>query len=293
MVPRELLASVRKLEIRTRRTVDDLTAGAYHSVFKGRGIEFEEARPYLPGDDVRDIDWNVTARMGEPFIKTYVEERELTVMLLVDLSASQSAGGPGRSKRERAAEVAAVLALSAIRNHDKVGLLLFTDHTELHLPPRSGRGHGLRLIREVLAWRPRGRGTRIGGALDELMRVMHKRAVVFLVSDFLTAPGDYARPLRIANRRHDLVAVRTHDRLESAWPLRGAAWLEDAETGEAVAFPGGGRGVSGHAAAAAAEQDAMRQACRQAGVDVIELCRDEDFVKPLMRFFRVRQARRR
>ena len=292
MLPRELLASVRKLEIRTRRTVDDLTAGAYHSVFKGRGIEFEEARPYTPGDDVRDIDWNVTARMGEPFIKTYVEERELTVMLVVDLSASQAFGGGGRSKRERAAEIAAVLALSAIRNHDKVGLLLFTDHTELHLPPRSGRSHGLRLIREVLGWNARGRGTDLGGALTELMRVMHKRAVVFLVSDFLVPPESYVRPLRIANRRHDLVAVRTYDPLETAWPPSSMALLEDAETGAALAFPGGRRAREAFARAAAAGQEILRQTCRQAGVDVIELRRDEDFVKPLMRFFRTRQARR-
>lgn len=292
MLPRELLASVRKLEIRTRRTVDDLTAGAYHSVFKGRGIEFEEARPYLPGDEVRDIDWNVTARMGEPFIKTYVEERELTVMLVVDLSASQDFGGGGRSKRERAAAIAAVLALSAIRNHDKVGMLLFTDRTELHLPPRSGRGHGLRLIREVLGWNPRGRGTRLDGALTELMRVLHKRAVVFLISDFLAPPASYLRPLRMANRRHDLIAVRTYDPLELAWPSLPTAMVEDAETGVALAFSGGRRAREAYARAAVAEQEALRQACRQSGVDLIELRGDEEFVKPLMRFFRTRQTRR-
>jgi len=292
MLPRELLASVRKLEIRTRRTVDDLTAGAYHSVFKGRGIEFEEARPYIPGDDIRDIDWNVTARMGEPFVKTYVEERELTVMLLVDLSASQDCGGAGRSKRERAAEVAAVLALSAIRNHDKVGMLLFTDHTERHLPPRSGRGHGLRLIRETLGWTPRSRGTNLAGALTELMRILHKRAVVFLISDFLADPATYRRPLHIANRRHDLIAVRIYDPLETAWPVAGLSLLEDAETGAALAFPGGRRSREKYAVAATAAAEELRQTCRQSGVDLIELRRDEEFVKPLMRFFRSRQARR-
>jgi uncharacterized protein (DUF58 family) len=185
MLSKDLLSQVKKIEIRTRRIVDDITAGAYHSVFKGRGIEFDEVREYTPEDDVRDIDWNVTARMNAPYIKKYVEERELTVVLAVDASASSMFGSGDKTKARNAAEIAALLAFSAIRNNDRVGLLLFTDQTELYLPPKSGKTHGLRLIRELMVRKPERKGTDISEALNNLMRVLHKKAVIFLISDFI------------------------------------------------------------------------------------------------------------
>jgi len=204
------------LEIRTNRAVDELIGGAYHSVFKGRGIEFDEVREYTPDDDVRDIDWNVTARMNAPYIKKYVEERELNVMLALDVSASGAFGSCARTKRERAAEIAALLAFSAAGNGDKAGLLLFSDRRELMLPPKSGRKHALRMIRDMLAFEPQGRGTDIVHAIEDLNRFLTKRSVVFLISDFLGG-GEYEKPLKILNKRHDVIAVRLRDRAEKAF----------------------------------------------------------------------------
>ena len=228
--PKEILKKIRRIELRTRRLVNSMFAGQYHSVFKGRGMNFEEVREYAPGDEIRSIDWNVTARMNAPYIKKYTEEREMTVMLLVDVSASGIFGSVELSKRELAAEVASILAFSAINNNDKVGLILFTDRIELFIPPKKGRLHTLRLIREMLYFEPEGRGTDLAGALDYLNLVVSRRSVVFMISDFL-AP-DFTKALTVSSKRHDLVAMPVIDKGESELPNVGIITLEDAETGE-------------------------------------------------------------
>ena len=233
-----IMSRMRQLEIRTRRMVDDSLAGAYHSVFKGRGMDFDEVREYSPGDEVRTIDWNVTARAGKPFVKKYTEERELTIFLLVDISASGNFGSAAARKRDFAAELASLLAFSAIRNSDKVGLLLYTDRVERFLPPKKGRRHVLRVVRDVLCHEPMGIGTSTANALDVVNRVLHRRAIVFLISDF-EAPGDPAiaratlrRALRLTTRRHDLIAVQVEDPRERVLPNVGIVALEDAESGD-------------------------------------------------------------
>ena len=291
MQTRELLAKVRKIEIRTRRLVEELTGGAWHSVYKGRGIEFSEVREYTTDDDVRDIDWNVTARMGTPYIKKYAEERELTVILAVDASASLFFGKPGGTKRDEAAGIAALLALSAIRNNDKVGLLVFTDKTELWLPPKSGRSHVLRLIRELLAFEPESKGTDIGQAMDSLAKNLKRRSVIFLISDFITELP-YEKQLKILNMRHDLAAVRISDQMELKLPKLSMLSLEDSETGEVSWFDAAsakirnlfGKRVDEKRAAAA-------EKFRRAKVDVVELFCGEDPVVPLMNFFRMRKRK--
>jgi uncharacterized protein (DUF58 family) len=292
MLTKELIAQVRKVEIRTRRIVDDITGGAYHSVFKGRGIEFDEVREYFPEDDIRDIDWNVTARMGAPFIKKYVEERELTVMLVVDISASGAFGSHDRSKRERAIEIAALLAFSAIRNNDKVGLLMFSDETEFYLPPRSGRRHGLRLVRELMAVEPKSKGTSISGALESVLKVLHKKAVVFLISDLID-DEDFSKPLKIANKRHDLISVRILDPYEKVWPKTANLVLEDSETGVRSFFSGKRSSSVDKLNKLMNElHDETRDTCRKAKVDMIDIRCDEDFLKPLVKFFNTRRRRR-
>ena len=291
MDTRELIAKVRKIEIRTRRIVDELTGGAYHSVFEGHGIEFDEVREYMPGDDVRTIDWNVTARMGHPFLKKFVEERELTVYLLVDISASGDFGGEGQRKNELAAELGALLAFSAIRNHDQVGLLLFTDRDELHLPPRKGRRHVLRLVRDLIACERQGRGTDIRAALETLMRVTHRRAVVFLISDFLDRGFEPA--LNICNRRHDVVAVRVGDAHELEPVNAGFVNVEDAENGEAMVFPSLWRRYrEGFRRWGSETHGELPGVLRRAAVDFIDLRTGQDYVRPLMDFFRARGRRR-
>src|SRR5437016_6890483 len=228
----EILKKIRGLEIKTRALVETAFAGDYHSVFKGRGMNFEEVREYQPGDEIRAIDWNVTARLGSPFVKKFTEERELTVMLIVDVSASGNFGSTSQSKRELAAEVACLLAFSAIRNNDKVGLLLFTDRVELFIPPKKGRSHTLRIIREILFFEPQGRGTEPGLALDYLNKIVTRRAVVFFISDF-QAP-DFSRALAVSGRRHDFVAIQIQDERERSLPNVGIITLEDAETGEQI-----------------------------------------------------------
>lgn len=291
MIAKELFKQVKKIEIKTRRAVDDITAGAYRSVFKGRGIEFDEVREYTPDDDVRDIDWNVTAKMGTPYIKKYVEERELTVLLAIDASGSSSYGSGSRTKNECAVEIAALIAFSAIRNNDRVGLLIFTDRTELYLPPKSGKTHGLRLIRELIARKPEGKGTDISSALGNLMTVLHKRAVIFLISDLIDNK-DFSKLLMVANKRHDLVAVRILDPLEIKWPKTAYIDLADSESGETLSFNASSlANCEDFAIAAEKLHIANVKTCARAKVDLIDLRCGEDTVKPLVKFFRQRERK--
>lgn len=300
MTATELLESVRRIEVRTNRLVNDMMVGAYLSHFKGRGMDFEELREYVPGDDVRDIDWNVTHRMCRPFVKTFREERELAVVLAVDVSASSAFGSGSRTKREFAAEIAATLAVSAAKNGDKVALLLFTDEAELFVPARKGRRHVLRLVRDLLAFRPRRRGTDISGALGFLNHVLHRRAIVFLLTDFLhsaataAAPADFITQLGMANVRHDVVCLHLHDPRESTLPEAGLLTIEDAETGELFELDSKSRGVRSRFAAVNAERLAEldRQLIRT-GVDTLRLNTAEPFAAVLQRFFELRRGRRR
>lgn len=292
---REILAKVRQIEIRTSRLAQESLAGQYHSVFKGRGMNFEEVREYVPGDEVRAIDWNVTARSGRPFVKKYTEERELTILLVVDLSASGNFGSGVQSKRELAAEVASVLAFSAIRNDDKVGLVLFTDEIEHWIPPKKGRRHVLRVIRDILFFEPERRGTDIVQALDFVNRVLRRRAVTFLLSDFLipasgpTGAEALRRALELAGRRHDLVALSISDPRESELPAVGRIVLEDAERGELVEVDTRDpRARERYAEAAAQRRRARLQMLRGAGVDALDLSTDLPYVAALRRFFRTR-----
>ncbi|MEA4863029.1 MAG: DUF58 domain-containing protein [Victivallaceae bacterium] len=291
MDPAELLKKVRRLEIRTNREVDEAIGGAYKSVFQGRGIEFDEVREYTPGDDSRDIDWNVTARIGAPFVKKYTEERELTVMLLVDVSASGCFGVSGTTKRERAVEAAAILALSAIRNHDKVGLMMFSDSVELFLSPRNSRRHGLRLIRELVAHEAKSKGTDIDLALRECRNLLSQRSVVFVISD-LIARRDFSKSLRILNNRHDVVVLRLGDPGELALPKLPGFTLEDAETGETLQFSGGAAASERYAESAAGLFSGRADICSKAGVDMVEISADKDALLPMIYFFRHRRRRR-
>jgi uncharacterized protein (DUF58 family) len=290
MLSREQLRTVRKIQIRTSHLVSDLFAGQYQSVFKGRGMEFAEVRLYQPGDDVRTIDWNVTARTGTPHVKRFAEERELTVMLVVDASGSTVFGSRRQTKQALAAELGALLAFSAITNNDKVGLLMFTDRIELSVPPRKGTRHVLRVIREILSHVPAGIGTDVPAALEHLRRVTKRRSVLFLVSDFLT-PG-WKRALRLASRRHDVIAVVLEDPREAELPDVGLVELEEAETGERyVVDTGDGRvreAVARQAALARAERD---RGLRAAGVDAIVVATDRPYTEALLRFFHMRERR--
>lgn len=283
LLPAESLGLVRRIDVTARRLVSELFAGRYHSAFKGRGLEFSEVREYEPGDDVRDIDWNVTARRGHPYVKRYVEERELTVLFLVDASGSQTFGTRGRSKMRLAAELAAVLALAALKNGDKAGLMLFTDEVEHHLRPRKARGHVLRIVRDLLTFHPRGRGTNLAVALEELNRVQRKRAVVFLISDFLDS--GYERPLRLAARRHDLVAVGVRDPWENNFTPGARVLLEDAETGASASW-GGSPTSSGR-------WEALEKSLTSVGIDTLLLETHRPLADPLLAFFQKRRRRRR
>lgn len=284
----ELLAKVRKIEIKTRRMVDELTGGAYHSVFKGRGIEFSEVREYTSDDDVRDIDWNVTARTNIPHIKKYTEERELTVILAVDISASGLFGSAAFSKREKMTEGASLLALSAIRNNDKVGLLLFTGETELFLPPRSGRTHVLRLIREMVGAEPKDKKTNIAAALENLAKILKKKAVIFLISDFIDS-NEYEKTLKIVAEKHDLVAMRVLDEKELELPPMPALELLDAESGRSFSFSAAGKNKIRFQEEAQQESERVKALCKRSKVDLIDIRCGDDLVRPLMRFFRTRQ----
>ncbi len=286
----EILRKIRALEIKTRGLVDAAFAGDYHSVFKGRGMNFEDVREYQPGDEIRSIDWNVTARLGSPFVKKFTEERELTVMLIVDVSASGNFGSTSQSKRELAAEVACLLAFSAIRNNDKVGLLLFSDRLELFIPPKKGRSHTLRIIREILFFEPAGRGTDAAAALDHLNNIVTRRAVVFLISDF-QAP-DFSRELAVTARRHDLIAIRIRDERETALPNIGILTLEDAETGDQIEINTADRNVrSRFTALAEAQQAELKRVLRQNRIDRIDLRTGDDYLPALRAFFKSRERR--
>jgi len=291
MLPGELLRQIRKLEIRTNRAVDEIIGGAWHSVFKGRGIEFDEVREYFEGDDVRDIDWNVTARCGKPYVKKYAEERELSVLLAVDISASENSASNGKSKRMLGVESAAMLAMSAVRNHDKVGLLLFSDRLELYLPPRSGRRHVLRLIRELLAFEPTSRGTDIDQALREIRRILNKRSVVFVLSDLMDETHDFETALKLANRRHDVVALRITDPIEHEAPLLVGGVFSDAETGETAVATGSAAMAEAYRKSAEALATRNRECCRRAGVDLVDLQTGTDPLPQLLEFFGRRRKR--
>lgn len=291
MLTREQLKAVRKIEIRTSHLVSDMFAGQYHSAFKGRGMEFAEVRPYLPGDDVRTIDWNVTARTGAPHVKRFVEERELTVMLLVDVSGSQSFGSTTQLKRELVAEIGAILAFSATFNNDKVGLLCFSDRIERHVPPRKGRRHVLRVIRDLLAIEPEGRGTDIEMAVEHLNKAMRRKAVVFVISDFQDA--GYERALQIARRRHDVILIDVGDLRERELPKVGLIELEDQETGEHIVVDTGSRRFRERFAAIVdAKIEQRTTALRRCGLERIAVNTGEGAAQPLMAFFRAREARR-
>lgn len=292
MITTELMKKIRQIEIRTRRLVNDSYAGEYHSVFKGRGMAFDEVRPYQYGDEIRTIDWNVTARTGEPYVKRFVEERELTVMLLVDASASGDFGSVSQFKRELAAELTAVLSFAATNNNDKVGLMIFTDQIELLIPPRKGRRHVLRLIRELLAFKPQNKGTDIRMALETANQMLKRRSIMFLVSDFLADPESYQRALAITGRRHDLIAIDLQDPLEAGLQNVGLLALEDPETNEIVWVDTGSRSWRQAYRQRYERQQANKQrAFRQAQVDQIDLATDQDYTAPLTTFFRDRARR--
>jgi uncharacterized protein (DUF58 family) len=288
--PAEILKKIRALEIKTKGLVQSVFAGNYHSVFKGRGMNFEDVREYQPGDEIRAIDWNVTARLGTAFVKKFTEERELTVVLVVDVSASGNFGSVSQSKRELAAEVACLLAFSAIRNNDKVGLLLFSDRVELFIPPKKGRSHTLRIIREILFFEPAGRGTAPALALDYLNKVVTRRAVVFFVSDFQT--GDFSRELSVSGRRHDFIAVHVQDQREEMLPNVGIITLEDAETGEQIEINTADRTTRARFSALAETRRAeLNRTLRRNNIDAISLRTGEDYLPALRSFFKQRERR--
>src|SRR5205809_6717255 len=290
METEEILKKIRGLEIKTRALVETAFAGDYHSVFKGRGMNFEEVREYQPGDEIRAIDWNVTARLGSPFVKKFTEERELTVMLIVDVSASGNFGSTSQSKRELAAEVACLLAFSAIRNNDKVGLLLFSDRLELFIAPKKGRSHTLRIIREILFFEPAGRGTDAAVALDHLNRIITRRAVVFLISDFQA--GDFSRALAVSGRRHDFVAIHIHDERERVLPNIGIITLEDAETGDQIEINTADRTTRARISGLVDEREQeLSRTLRRNNIDAIALQTGRDYLPALRSFFKQRERR--
>ena len=295
---KELMAKVGKIRILTNRLVDDRLSGDYHSTFKGQGVEFDEVRPYVAGDDVRSIDWNVTARTGTPFIKRCSEERELTVLFMVDVSGSQSYGSVARSKMELAAEVTALLALTAIRNQDKIGLVLFSDRIVKYIPPHKGRQPVMRLVREVLAAEDEATGgTDLAGALKFLNGVQKRRAVVFLVSDFMGRPStevsEWEKLLRVVARRHDVVCIPVGDPAERELPLAGLAELEDPETGELVLVDTTDRKVRAQfAAVAAAEQEHLLRYFARTGIDHVAVTTDQPYIQGIRALFKRRAAKR-
>jgi uncharacterized protein (DUF58 family) len=299
-ITKEILKKVRQVEVRTSRLVNDSLAGSYHSVFKGRGMNFDEVREYVPGDDIRAIDWNVTARTGVPHIKKFTEERELTIMLIIDISSSGEFGSGASSKRELMAELGSILAFSARRNNDKVGLILFTDFVELYIPPKKGRSHILRVIREILFFQPQGMRTDLLIPLDFINRVAKRRCVTFLISDFCL-PGVYEEALdrlqpklQITNRRHDLISMIVSDPREQQLPDVGWLTLEDAESGEQVELNTSDPAIRrGYAELAANRHSRLRRAIRSAGLDLLDLSTDQPYLPALLQFFKARQRRQR
>ena len=292
MLTNELIARVKRIEITTRQLVEEGLAGEYHSVFKGRGMEFDEVRQYIPGDDVRTIDWNVTARTGEPYVKSYVEERELTVMLAVDVSRSGDFGTRNWFKRELAVELAAVMSIAATTNNDKVGLLLFTDKVELLVPPMKGRSHVLRMLRDLLAFEPAGTGTDIRLALDTIYVLLKRRSIVFLISDFLADAGSYRQAMLVTNRRHDVAAFDISDPLEREMADVGVIALEDAETGRQRLVDTGDRQWRREFAERVARLDAEKSdVLAAAGVDRVRLTTERDYIAEVGAFFKNRLQR--
>ncbi len=290
MIPRQVLQKIRQIEIRTKHLVNDVFSGEYHSVFKGRGMEFAEVREYEPGDEIRSIDWNVTARLGRPYVKRFTEERELTVILMADVSASGNFGTANQMKGEITAEICALLAYAAIKNNDRVGLLMFTDQVEKFIPPKKGRTHILRVIREVLYTRPDHRRTDLSQALDYLNRLLTRRCIVFIISDFLAS--NYTKPLRVASKRHDVVAVTITDPKELSLPGIGLLELEDAESGEEVLVDTNDeawrRQYMEYNAAIRNDRD---QEFRKTGVDAIHIRTDQPYIDPLLQFFKLRERK--
>lgn len=290
MLPKEILRKIRRIEITTSKLVTDFLSGQYESVFKGRGIEFDEVREYQPGDEIRTIDWNVTARVGHPYVKKYVEERQLTVMLLLDASSSSLFGTTKRFKKELAAEVSAVLAFAAIQNNDRVGLIIFTDRIEKFVPPRKGLHHVLRVVREALYFNPKGKGTDIAGALRYLDSVTTRRAVTFVISDFFSK--DFKKPLSIANKKHDVVAITITDPREGVLPNAGIIELVDAETGSPYMIDTSSAKVrEGYAKKAREVKDGRTKLFGSVGVDHIDISTDKPYVEEFIKFFRMRKKR--
>lgn len=290
MIPREILKKIRRIEIRTKRLVNDLFSGEYHSTFKGQGMEFEEVRQYEPGDDIRLIDWNVTARTGIAHIKKFREERELSVVLLIDASSSGRFGTRERFKSETAAELCAVLAFAAIKNNDKVGLIIFTDQIELYVPPKKGRAHVLRLIREVLYYQPKGIKTNVETALQFFNRVIKRKSVVFIISDFLSE--GFMKPLQIANRKHDIIAIKIADPREQSFDNVGLIELEDAETGEIVLVDTSSRRFRREFSMRAGDDlNRLKKGFRSINMDFIQIDTNQPYVGPLVNFFHMREKR--
>ncbi len=288
MIPKEILQKVRRIEIKTQNIVNTVLSGEYHSAFKGRGMEFSEVRNYVAGDDIRTIDWNVTARTGEPHVKKHIEERELTVMMVVDASASGNFGSVSQMKAEMAVELCAVLAFSAIKNNDRVGLIIFTSEVEKYVPPKKGKNHVLRVIRELLYFKPQKRGTNVGEAVSFLSRVQRKRAVVFIVSDFIDTGFD--APLRVASRRHDCIAITLSDPREKQFANVGLIELEDAERGGTVLVDSGSRAFRDrYRRETETRSNQLRSMLRSNSIDEIPVSTDADYVDPLVRFFKRRE----
>jgi len=286
-----LLKKVRKIEIKTKGLSNHIFAGEYHTAFKGKGMAFSEVREYQPGDDIRSIDWNVTARYNSPFVKVFEEEREMTVMLLIDVSASGNFGTQEQFKRELATELAAILAFSAIKNNDKVGVIFFTDKVEQFIPPKKGKSHILRIIREVLAFEPTGKGTDIASALEYFSAVIKKRSICFILSDFMSKEFD--RPLKIASKKHDLVALRIHDTREDTLPNVGLVPMQDAETEKMLFVDTSSKKVRDNFAKNRAQAtEKLRKLFPASGVDLIDITTGTDYVKPLINFFKTRGKRR-
>ncbi|MDA3895126.1 MAG: DUF58 domain-containing protein [Desulfobacteraceae bacterium] len=290
MIPKELAKKIRYIQIYTSKAVNDSLAGEYESVFKGRGMEFDQVREYQMGDDIRSIDWNVTARTGEPHVKLFVEERELTVIFLVDLSASGSFGSSHKIKNDVAAELCALLAFSAIKNNDKVGLIVFTDQVEMFIPPAKGTTHVLRLIRELLDFKPKQAKTSIASGIEYLGRIITKKSVVFLISDFMEE--GYEKQLRVLGKKHDLIAVTVTDPREVKLPDVGLIELEDAETGELILIDTGSKGVRNkYEKLGAARHGSLKEMFRSMDIDQIEILTNRNYLKDLVKFFKTRERR--
>ncbi len=290
MIPKEILKQVKHIEIKATRLVNEIFAGEYQSVFKGRGMEFAEVREYIAGDDIRTIDWNVTARFQKPFVKKFVEERELTVMFVVDGSSSLKFGSTDKLKSSVAAELAALLALAAVKNHDKVGLLIFTSEVEKFVPPKKGKSHVLRVVREVLYHKPKNKRTDLKAALDHLSRTLRRSAVVFIISDFLDE--GYEKALKIINQKHDLIALRIIDPRERGIPACGWMYFEDAETGESRLIDTGSHAFRKRYAKLSAEREAKNDFLfKLLGIDSVKITAGSSYVKPLIKYFRDREGR--